>query len=478
MSYKSVKEILNDVFDSSDNVLRGIHKTEGEVLNMVLDETGDPSLKVRIEGLEDDFYTKTQTDTQLSAKMTRSAMAGMVGNLSAPLTHLPLKKNLLTAQGQSICTFTRASTATYIDRYGVLKTAAADTPRFTADGLLVEGASTNLLTYSDQFDNAVWAKSGSSISANTADTTDPYGTNLADKLTEDTSTASHFVESGNISFTSGTVYSLSVFAKKAERDQFRLYFPSSITSGRYGHFDLSAGTVVSTGSGITAKIKKLADGWYRCSVSVTAGATTTGKPSLVLAQSNSVVTYTGDGTSGLYIFGTQLEANPGMTSYIPTTSAAATRAAEVCSFPITDNMVKILQSTGHTYVMDIKMLWSPSAATDRIALGGDTLVTRFALGFYGGGVFSHNAKGGTSYSALSGIDTLLRHRYSAVYTGTGTDFYIDGTYKDRRSDVVPTSDNTSVMYIGSASGGRYLNGTISNLRIYDHALTEEEVNAA
>ncbi|MGE4268452.1 MAG: LamG-like jellyroll fold domain-containing protein [Deferribacterales bacterium] len=477
MSYKTVKEILNDVFDSSDAVLRGIHKTEGEVLNMVLDESGDPALKVRIEGLEDDFYTKTQTDTQLSAKMTKSAMSGIIGNLSAPLLHLPLKKNLLTSQGQSICTFTRASTATYTDRYGVLKTAAADTPRFTADGLLIEGASTNLLTYSEQFDNAVWVKSGSAVTANTTVVTDPYGTNLADKLTEDTSTVSHYVESVSISFTAGTIYALSVFAKKAERDQFRLYFPSSITSGRYGHFDLSAGTVVSTGTGITAKIKPIADGWYRCSISVTAGATTTGKPSLVLAQSNSVVSYAGDGASGLYIFGAQLEAMPFATSYIPATTAAATRAADNCSFPLADNMVKLQQSTGHAYVMDIKLLWEPSAATDRIALGGDTIYTRHGIGFYGGGFFSQGAKGGASYSALSGINTLLRHRYSAVYTGAETVFYIDGLRKDSKNDANPY-EYTSVIYIGSAFGTRFLNGTISNLCIYDRALTEEEVNAA
>ncbi len=52
MSYREVRQILNAVFDSDDNVLKTIYKTDGEVLNMVLDETGDPALKVRIEGYE------------------------------------------------------------------------------------------------------------------------------------------------------------------------------------------------------------------------------------------------------------------------------------------------------------------------------------------------------------------------------------------------------------------------------------------
>lgn len=50
MSYKSVREILNSVFDSDDHALKTIFKTDGEVLNMVLDESGDPALKVRMDG--------------------------------------------------------------------------------------------------------------------------------------------------------------------------------------------------------------------------------------------------------------------------------------------------------------------------------------------------------------------------------------------------------------------------------------------
>jgi len=52
MSYKSVREILNAVFDSSDDSLKTIYKTDGEVLNMVLDESGDPALKVSVGNLD------------------------------------------------------------------------------------------------------------------------------------------------------------------------------------------------------------------------------------------------------------------------------------------------------------------------------------------------------------------------------------------------------------------------------------------
>ena len=60
MSYKSVREILNAVFDSDDSTLKGVFKTDGEVLNMVLDETGDPALKVHLDGVSGGGLTEAE----------------------------------------------------------------------------------------------------------------------------------------------------------------------------------------------------------------------------------------------------------------------------------------------------------------------------------------------------------------------------------------------------------------------------------
>lgn len=414
-----------------------------------------------------------------SADYVRFAqVTGAFGNLNSPLLNLPLKKNLLTAQGQSVCTFTRASAATYVDRYGMLKSVAADIPRFTAEGLLVEGASTNLLTYSEQFDNGAWVKTNASIVGNTTGTTDPYGTNFAEKLIDTAANSAHYVRQ-DFAATAGATYTLSVFAKSGEISQISLDFAiASLWGGATPSaiFDLSTSGLISSQNISGYKVTQLANGWLK--VSITAVATTSGTSRAeVLAAKSGSITYAGDGTSGLYIFGAQLETMPFATSYIPTTTASVTRTADICSFPIHDNMVKLQQSSGHTYVMDIKMLGVLSN-TDQIALGGDTTASRHGLGFYGSGIYSNNKKGGASFSMLVGIDRTLSHRFAVVYTtNVSTRIYIDSVYKGALT-TDSTGENTSVMYVGGGVGSNQLYGYISNLRIYDRALTAEEVRLA
>lgn len=76
MSYKSVREILNAVFDSDDNVLNSTFKDEGELLNLVLDETGK-AIRVRIDGEIGgtvDAYTKAESDALLDVKADKTAL--------------------------------------------------------------------------------------------------------------------------------------------------------------------------------------------------------------------------------------------------------------------------------------------------------------------------------------------------------------------------------------------------------------------
>ncbi|WP_415238201.1 phage head spike fiber domain-containing protein, partial [Seleniivibrio woodruffii] len=366
--------------------------------------------------------------------------------------------------------------ATYVDRYGMLKSVAADIPRFTADGLLIEGASTNLLTYSEQFDNGAWVKTNTSITTNTAAVTDPFGTNLASKIIETSNLSSKYILQ-NVSFVSGATYTKSLYAKAGERSKIMLrLYSGAFMSNQEAIFDLVAGTATVKSGNPAISIQQLLNGWYRCSISATATSSLTTLGFVLFITDNSGgINYTGDGTSGLYIFGAQLEAMPFATSYIPTTTASLSRAADVCSFPISDNMVKLQQSSGHTFMADVR-LEGRFASMDQIALGGDTTGTRHALGFYSLAMFSHNAKGG-GLNIIGDIDMLLKRRYGVVYNGSASHMYIDGLFKGSVSSA-STSENTSVMLIGSASGGRYLFGTISNLRIYDRALTAEEVRLA
>ena len=203
------------------------------------------------------------------------------------------------------------------------------------EGVLAESeARTNLVTYSSEFDNGAWTKNDSSIQSNVI--ISPDGTLTGDKIVENTNTTWHGISQPSASLTSGTTYTATFFVKKAERSIVQILFGSS-THGlsAYANFDILNG-VLGTVSGGTASITNIGNNWYRISYSSTATSTATGGALCAIVPSTTsarVQSYTGDGTSGIYIWGAQLEAAPTPSSYIPTAGSTVTRAAETFLIP-------------------------------------------------------------------------------------------------------------------------------------------------
>lgn len=226
-------------------------------------------------------------------------------------------------------TFTRASSATYFDTNGVLRTAAANVPRFDHNpvtgeslGLLIEEQRTNLLTYSEQFDNAVWSKTNSTITANAA--VAPDGTTTMDELFDDATNGQHQVNR-IISVTSGTTYCLSVYAKKNTARYLRLALGGSGFTFTVGTFDLQDGVIiVDSSTGLI--VQDIGNGIYRVAIFATATSTANGNYSIGIT--NALATqYAGTGES-IYIWGAQLEEGAFPTSYIKTEASQVTRAAD------------------------------------------------------------------------------------------------------------------------------------------------------
>lgn len=178
----------------------------------------------------------------------------------------------------------RASTGTYFDSNGVLQTAAIDQPRenhvlvdgeWVSQGLLIEPkAATNLLRWSEAFDNSVWFKTRCTVTTNAA--TSPDGSATADKLIEDTSenTTHHVGE--NYTVSPGTTYTFSCFFKASERTQALLKMASAGGTWGVGEpafvLDLLNGQIISlTGVG-SASATYEGNGWYRLAVTATAQA--------------------------------------------------------------------------------------------------------------------------------------------------------------------------------------------------------------
>ena len=231
-------------------------------------------------------------------------------------------------------TFTRSSTATRTNARQLIEIVSANTPRIDYDpvtgqckGLLIEESRTNLLTYSEQFDDAAWGKNRSSITANAA--TAPDGTLSADRLVEDTTSGSHNVSRLGFSFTASATYTVSVYAKPAGRNFVTLRTSGLAFGASLLYFNLTTGAVtVDTAGGVTASSATyVGNGWYRCVATFTATSTTIDNLIFDAAQDTSTFVYAGDGTSGLYIWGAQLEAGAFPTSYVPSTVTFASRAS-------------------------------------------------------------------------------------------------------------------------------------------------------
>lgn len=184
-------------------------------------------------------------------------------------------------------------------------------------GLLVEEQRTNLLIYSQDFDNAAWLLNEATILPNSA--TAPDGTLTADKFVPSTTPAVTHTIRQAITTTGGA---FSIYAKAAGETTFSLWF---VAAAQGVLFDLAAGTTTTITGGITSTITNAGNGWYRCT-GIFTGATT-----LVHIYGRNGSGFVGDGVSGIYFWGAQLEAGVYVSSYIPTVASQVTRAADVAN---------------------------------------------------------------------------------------------------------------------------------------------------
>ena len=166
----------------------------------------------------------------------------------------------------------------------------------------------NLLTYTQAFDNAVWTKTGASVTGNAAAA--PDGTMTAGKLVESVANSNHLITSPDVALTDSTTYVASVYSKQGERAWLDLQAREKSGTYYFGIFNLSTGVVDSFSATIIAQIFRKDDGSFRCMIAYPSsafGGSSPGNVVCAVGQNASTWSYAGDGTSGIYLWGAQLE---------------------------------------------------------------------------------------------------------------------------------------------------------------------------
>lgn len=160
----------------------------------------------------------------------------------------------------------------------------------------------NMLTATEEFNAAAWTKLTTTVTANAGGA--PNGTTTADKLIG-TAGATNMRIIQTKALTGGVTYAYSIYAKAAEYSNLRVQRNDANLNLFTHNFDLSAGSV--SGGGVIADI---GDGWYRCSGAIVCNTSATTGPLFVMQPGA-----TGDATSGLLIWGAQLEVGSAATGY-------------------------------------------------------------------------------------------------------------------------------------------------------------------
>ena len=380
-------------------------------------------------------------------------------------------KSLIDAKtGASLVTFTRASSATYIGSDRLVKTATTNEARFDHNpttgeslGLLVEEPRTNVVTWSQDFSQTDWTKAASTV-VSTAVASPIQGVNYQK------------IEATSANTTVG-VTSIAVTAATQQR-------AVSFFAQALGNIS----RVLVVIQGIDARINvNLVDGTFTTNaaatgstVSVSGQRFSVSTPTLTLAtgvrfflkrtgETDTTTATTIAIGEGLYLTGAQMEAGAFATSYIPTTTATVTRAADVASITGSNFSSWYNQTEGTVFVDAISVATNTSVfgisdntTNNRIQLETGSNTRRFRI----------TSSGSARYDNSVSYTFGTQGKTAGAYLTTNANHATNGTLgSNSTASPLPVVDR---MYIGSSAvGAIHNNGPIKRLSFWPTRLSNE-----
>ena len=422
-------------------------------------------------------FSLTTVWTYFSASVAATAAGGL---WIKPTSSVPIYVwHPQMEQRSSATAYTPTTTAPITNYIPVLKYAAAGVPRFDYDpitskplGLLIEEGRTNLFTYSSDLTNAVWGKFNVTITSNA--NVAPDGAQTGNQLIENTANNEHRLRVVTITKTSNQVLTYSVYVKPngrytqltMENSGVGLYTTFDVLNNQYIDNVASAGWT----RGQSA-ITSVGNGWYRCIISGTTDTALSVNVRIALSSTYSTTAnqvYTGNGYSGIFIWGAQLEAGSFATSYIPTVASTVTRAADNASITGTNFSSWYNQSQGSFYAES-----NPSQSISAwYILSNQKSASGRIMYSNGSGIYSYdgtNVGTFTSSTVANGIYKTACALTPKLNTNTA-----DGNAPTTNITNGNLLDSTA-LYIGSSAGSFILNGHIRKLSYYPRALSSSEL---
>ena len=491
----STRQFVQLAFDSS-NGFSNNHYANFDVQNGTLGTVGS-SVTANIASIGSGWYRLSITGTSTGSSTAspvyvltaNSSSMAYYGSYTGSTSNSVYIFGAQVEQRSSVGPYQATTTQPITNYQSTLVTASVNQPRFDHDpvtkeckGLLIEDATTNLLTYSEDTTNAIWSKINSTVSAyNNIISLD--GSLSARKLVESTATGAHGLAQ-SFSVASGLTYTASAYFKRGGQNAAIIELASTFGTNKWAVFDLQNGVVGSLGTAGIAEISSIGNGWYRCSISVQATSTGTGVLNLYIARNStdSSANYTGDGYSGVYIWGAQLEANSASpSSYVATAGATASRSYDVAYMTGTNFSSWYNQDGGTVYSefrMDQKPLtsyfnnfvWNINEPSNSNLIAGSVDVTGYlrTQSYFNGSPVAVNA------SATPLVNnTLYRIGFSFTQDNFNTSYNSSNIISDTSG---PLFKNMTSLYLGSqVIGSSLLRGHLRRFTYYPKVLTNQEL---
>jgi hypothetical protein len=380
----------------------------------------------------------------------------------------------------SLLTFTRASTATYVNGAGLIKSASTNELRHDWDpenlgiykGILLEEARTNICLQSEDFSTTWTASAGQTVTTNTTDTLAPDGTNTAEKI-EWTTNADTRRQDLAISADT-TIYTNSIFVKNSNATH--VAFQLSIGGGaidRYIIMDFSDGSYISLASPDSVSVTAYPNGWFRLSVTEGNDGVQTGLRIAVFPVTSG---YALD-LKTIYVWGAQTEVGTFPTSYIPTTTVSVTRSVDVATTAVSAFDFNISEGTlffqGAPLAVNVPS-WQvgfdiDDGSSERIWSGGYVISSTQMRG--------HFTPTSTDFNSLGTSASGVENKMALAYKSGDSAFCVDAeTPVTSAQATIPTTTMTTVR-LGIDAAGSQFSGHIKRTAYYPVRLSDANLQS-